>query len=98
MPVTGPRAGDRMPDLECVREDGCRTRLHAEIGSRWALLPLDASTDFAVVTHRHLGEAATAVLTTTPTSPLATGKGKALLVRPDGHLAWTGTSPATLDG
>ncbi|WP_410539919.1 FAD-dependent monooxygenase [Streptomyces sp. KL2] len=91
-PVTpGPRPGDRVPDLECDREDGSRTRLHAELGSRWALLAPAARTDLTAVARHRLGEENTAALT-----PAAGGK-RALLVRPDGHLAWSGTSPATLD-
>ncbi|MEE1940078.1 FAD-dependent monooxygenase [Streptomyces sp. TRM 70361] len=87
-----PRAGDRVPDLECVREDGGRTRLHPELGARWALVaPAAAAADLATAARRRLGETNTAVLV-----PVAGGR-RALLVRPDGHLAWSGTSPATLD-
>jgi 4,5-epoxidase len=35
----GPLPGDRVPDIECARaEGGERTTLHAELGSRWALV------------------------------------------------------------
>ncbi|UUN25652.1 FAD-dependent monooxygenase [Streptomyces sp. FIT100] len=92
LPLPCPRTGDRVPDLDCVRHDGSRTRLHAELGSRWAVLtPAAARTDILAAAHRHLGEANTAVLTP------AAHRAKVLLVRPDGHLAWSGTSPAALD-
>ncbi|HEX4247069.1 MAG TPA: FAD-dependent monooxygenase [Pseudonocardia sp.] len=35
---SGPRPGDRVPDLVCRRVDGSTTRLHAELGRRWAVL------------------------------------------------------------
>lgn len=38
-----PPPGDRISDLPCIREDGAVSRLHAELGGRWALLaPRDA--------------------------------------------------------
>ncbi|MFI2372106.1 FAD-dependent monooxygenase [Streptomyces sp. NPDC018833] len=85
-----PHAGDRIPDLPCTREDGSPTRLHAELGSRWALIaPTTTREDCEAVARRHLGDATTAVLTTT--------QRQAMLVRPDAHLAWHGTSPTELD-
>jgi 4,5-epoxidase len=91
LPGLGPHAGDRIPDLRCTREDGSRTRLHAELGSRWALIaPTTTGKGCAAVARRHLGDATTAVLT-------ATARGQGMLVRPDAHLAWRGTSPADLD-
>jgi 4,5-epoxidase len=33
-----PRPGDRVPDLAYAHPDGSQTRLHAELGQRWALL------------------------------------------------------------
>jgi 4,5-epoxidase len=83
----GPRPlpGDRVPDLECLRPDGVRTRLHAELGGRWALLAADDSTDACVAAAgkrlgNHLVELA----------PVDGGSGEVLLVRPDAHLAWRG--------
>lgn len=91
LPGLGPHAGDRIPDLPCTREDGSPTRLHAELGSRWALIaPTTTGEGCAAVVRRHLGDATTAVLT-------ATGRGQVMLVRPDAHLAWHGSSPAELD-
>ncbi|MER7173974.1 FAD-dependent monooxygenase [Streptomyces mesophilus] len=91
LPAIGRRPGDRVPDLECVRQDGSPTRLHAELGWRWALLAPATSGETAAIAQRHLGEENSALLT-----PTDTGR-NVLLVRPDGHLAWSGTSPAALD-
>ncbi|MEV6210711.1 FAD-dependent monooxygenase [Kitasatospora sp. NPDC051914] len=91
LPAPDPHTGDRVPDLECARRDGTTTRLHAELGWRWALLAPATRTDVEAVVHRHLGEEHTTALAS------ATHGEKVLLVRPDGHLAWAGTSPAMLD-
>lgn len=85
--------GDRVPNLACSRADGRTTRLHAELGGRWALLvppqapglggpPGDPGSDEAP------GDAGPTRLTRTD------GVAEAWLVRPDGHLAWRGTDPA----
>src|SRR3712207_9304978 len=44
----GPRPGDRVPNLGCLRPDGVRTRLHAELGGRRAVLAADDSADACV--------------------------------------------------
>ncbi|WP_328399476.1 FAD-dependent monooxygenase [Streptomyces sp. NBC_00390] len=93
--VPGPRVGDRVPDLACTRPDGSPTRLYAEIGPRWGLVvPASGNHDVYVsVTARHLG-------TTTPATTLVPSGARGrhvMLVRPDGHLAWRGTSVASLD-
>jgi 2-polyprenyl-6-methoxyphenol hydroxylase-like FAD-dependent oxidoreductase len=76
-----PRAGDRVPDLDCERGDGSRTRLHAELRGRWAVVGADAAFQAA---RRRLGERVVRLR--------ADGSGgeRALLVRPDGHLACKG--------
>jgi 4,5-epoxidase len=76
-----PRGGDRVADLSCLRSDGTATRLHAELGGRWAILTADDAAARAAQTR--LGAAAIAVLR--PQTPSPT-----LLVRPDGHLACRG--------
>ncbi|MFG3659414.1 FAD-dependent monooxygenase [Streptomyces sp. NPDC047706] len=89
----GPHAGDRVPDLECVREEGTPTRLHAELGSRWVLLlPTAGAHPCAATARRQLGDDR-AVTVLTPAVPR---DGRVMLVRPDAHLAWRGTSPAAL--
>ncbi|MFC9759583.1 FAD-dependent monooxygenase [Streptomyces sp. NPDC056921] len=91
LPGPGLHAGDRVPDLPCTREDGSRTRLHAELGSRWALVaPTTTGKGCAAIARRHLGDTKTAVLT-------SADRGQVMLVRPDAHLAWRGTSPTELD-
>ncbi|MFJ3926049.1 FAD-dependent monooxygenase [Streptomyces sp. NPDC090022] len=94
LPSAGPQAGDRIPDLTCTRVDGTATRLHDELGGRWALLtPEDGPSepDGEAVAARHLGAGRF--------SRLIAPKGQqdTLLVRPDGHLAWRGTSSAAMD-
>lgn len=77
------RPGDRVPDVACRRTDGTRTRLHAELGGRWALLRsrADAPADAAVVAQ--LGSDLVSSL-----EPAGSELQEVMLVRPDGHLAW----------
>src|SRR5690606_35916420 len=89
-PWSGPgrRAGDRVPDMVCRRTSGSATRLHAELGGRWALLlPADSTGDFAVETRSKLGDGAVT---------LTTDGNEVLLVRPDAQLAWCGRDPSGL--
>ncbi|MFF0862063.1 FAD-dependent monooxygenase [Nonomuraea sp. NPDC003560] len=79
-----PRPGDRVGDLTCERLDGSRTRLHAELRGRWAVLG-DNTEDHFEVARRRLGDRVVRLRAGGPT----------LLVRPDGHLACKG-SPADL--
>ncbi|MGA5700024.1 FAD-dependent monooxygenase [Peterkaempfera bronchialis] len=92
--AVGSCAGDRVPDVECIRDDGSRTRLHAELGSRWAIIapPADAQVYVDHARRRLGGAAAVAALS----SSHAHGR-RVMLVRPDAHLAWSGTAPAALD-
>ena len=87
-----PRPGDRVPDLGCRDAEGASTRLHAELGPRWALVAADPALRAACadVAGRWLGTDAVARLT--PTG----ARREVLLVRPDAHLAWRGTEPARL--
>jgi 4,5-epoxidase len=78
----GLRPGDRVPNRDCVRADGTAIRLHDALGPQWALLG-----------PAPLAEIARARL---PDVVGLRGNGKALLVRPDGHLAWRGTDPHAL--
>ena len=76
-----PRPGDRIADVACARPDGTPTRLHRELGGRWALLAPSAAAPVASAARDHLGDF---VVTLT-----YAGDG-VMLVRPDGHLAWRG--------
>ncbi|HEX8629630.1 MAG TPA: FAD-dependent monooxygenase [Catenuloplanes sp.] len=88
-PAPGPRPGDRIPDLPCVRGDGTTTRLHAELGARWAVLTDD---EHAVrVGRARLGDDAVVAL-----RPVDPPRHSTMLVRPDAHLACYGT-PERLD-
>lgn len=79
-----PRSGDRISDVTCVRPDGTPTQLHRELGGHWALLtPPDAPPGCADVARRHLGEFL---------APLTSDEQAAMLIRPDGHLAWRGAA------
>jgi 2-polyprenyl-6-methoxyphenol hydroxylase-like FAD-dependent oxidoreductase len=81
------RSGDRIGDLDCVRDDGKPSRLHAELGGRWALLLPQASTPaVADVARGWLGELV---------GVLGYAGERAMLVRPDAHLAWRGDSQDT---
>lgn len=77
--ATGLRAGERVPDLVCRREDGTTTRLHAELRGRWALL--GRYEPLAPVVRELLGDEVVLL-----DRPMA----QAWLVRPDAHLGWRG--------
>lgn len=90
----GPRPGDRVPDLDCSTADGRATRLHAELGGRWALVaPAGGADDHLATVRRRLGGTDRVALLTFTTAP---GQ-HVTLVRPDAHLAWRGTSATALD-
>lgn len=77
-----PRPGDRVPDMECVRADGARTRLHSELGGHWAALVPDGGADAYVKTAAdRLGEYLVPLTRTD-------GANEVWLLRPDAHLAW----------
>ncbi len=94
------RWGQRVADLDCIRADGTATRLHAELGPRWALLapqgapPALTATLLAAV-DEHLGENAVVLLRTADSIGPGT-EPSLLLVRPDAHLAWRGRDRAAL--
>ncbi|NYH55599.1 4,5-epoxidase [Nocardiopsis arvandica] len=80
-----PRPGDRVPDLSCGRLDGVRTRLHAELGGRWALLvPPSGAEAYVEAARTSLGDGVVAL--TADHHP----RDDVWLVRPDAHLAWRG--------
>ena len=92
----GPLPGDRVPDIACVRADGGGpTTLHAELGSRWALVlpgPMVSDECTAVVAKR-LGDDGAITLIAGHDAD-----GEVLLVRPDAHLGWRGhPDPDALD-
>ncbi|MEQ7010250.1 FAD-dependent monooxygenase [Actinopolymorpha sp. B17G11] len=85
-----PRPGDRVPDLPVVRPDGTASRLHAELGRRWALLmpPAGEGDDLDAIAGQRLGD---------HVGMLRYDRDQAMLVRPDAHLAWRGSDAAGLD-
>lgn len=83
-PARGPRPGDRIPDLACVRGDGSATRLHAELGARWAILTDDEQA--VRVVRARLGGAVVAL------HPVDRPRHATMLVRPDAHLACSGSA------
>ena len=85
-----PRRGARIADLPCTRPDGTQSRLHRELGGRWALLvPAGESADDGIrAARRRLGEFVEA---------LTYDGEQMMLIRPDAHLAWRG-SPADVEG
>jgi len=79
-----PRPGDRVADLACRRLDGTATRLHAELGGRWAVLaPAGAVDELTAAARAWLGGHVVGLLPGDASS-------QALLVRPDAHLAMRG--------
>jgi 2-polyprenyl-6-methoxyphenol hydroxylase-like FAD-dependent oxidoreductase len=80
--LPGLRAGDRVADRTCTRFDGTTVRLYDVLGPAWALLGPEPLTDAA---RERLGDVVA-----------LRGERDALLVRPDGHLAWRGTDAAGL--
>lgn len=95
---SGSRPGDRVPDLPCRRTDGARTRLHAQLRGRWAVLaPAHGAPGGqgdpggqgapGAVARAWLGDRVT---------ELTADVRVVQLVRPDGHLAWRGSDPAAL--
>ncbi|MEV0703423.1 FAD-dependent monooxygenase [Saccharopolyspora sp. NPDC050389] len=80
-----PRPGDRVPDLVC-RGDRGPTRLHSELGGKWALLaPAGTSSEALAPLGEHVVHLA-------PERP----QRDIWLVRPDAHLAWRGTELRSL--
>ncbi|WP_335992253.1 FAD-dependent monooxygenase [Glycomyces sp. MUSA5-2] len=80
-----PRPGERVPDRGCTGADGSKTRLHAVLGGRWALLlPRGAPRQCAETARARLGDALVEL-----TADDAHGR-DAWLIRPDAHLAWRG--------
>lgn len=91
-PTVKPRPGDRVADGPCLGPDGESTRLHAELRGRWALLRSGAEGDAALAqtVQQHLGGRAVVL------RRAAGRQADALLVRPDGHLAWRGREAGDL--
>ncbi|MFD6445843.1 FAD-dependent monooxygenase [Promicromonospora sp. NPDC060204] len=93
--------GDRVPNLACTRADGRVTRLHAELGGRWALLvpPPEAGPGSVRPVPDDVGPDDVGPDDVEPgVEPARLFRTDAVpeswLVRPDGHLAWRGSDPA----
>jgi 4,5-epoxidase len=86
--------GDRVANLDCTRADGTPARLHAELGGRWALLA--PTSDGAARAEPAGADGADSTGPgVEPTRLTRTdGVAEAWLVRPDGHLAWSGADPS----
>jgi 2-polyprenyl-6-methoxyphenol hydroxylase-like FAD-dependent oxidoreductase len=80
--LLGVRAGDRVADRTCTRVDGTVIRLYDALGPGWALLGPERLADAA---RERLGDVVA-----------LRGERDAMLVRPDGHLAWRGTDASGL--
>ncbi|MDN5857740.1 MAG: FAD-dependent monooxygenase [Pseudonocardia sp.] len=81
-PGRGLRPGDRVPDRRGVLLDAAHSspsRMYSALRSGWALL--DPGDGLCDVAEKHLGR---------PVVALRAGEPRAMLVRPDGHLAWSG--------
>lgn len=80
--LPGLRAGDRVADRACMDAAGSPVRLFDALGPGWALL---GPAPLAVTARERLGDVTG-----------LRGGDEALLIRPDGHLAWRGTSAQSL--
>jgi 4,5-epoxidase len=80
--LPGLRPGDRVPDRALLSADGTATRLYDALGPQWALI---GSSALAAVARDRLGDVA-----------VLRGSGESMLIRPDGHLAWKGSSAESL--
>ena len=75
-----------------VRAMKITTRLYAELRGRWAVvLPDGADAALVETTRKHLGDRMVSIRRDDPADA------DALLVRPDGHLAWRRRRSASLD-
>jgi 4,5-epoxidase len=92
----GPLPGDRVPDFACVRaHDGGPTTLHAELGSKWALVMPSRTVrdEHAAVVAKRVGDDGVITLVADQDSDE-----EIMLVRPDAHLGWQGRAdPDALD-
>lgn len=90
----GLQPGDRIADRACRGADGTPVRLTEALGSAWVLLAApDAAPvrELAAAAREELAEEV-AVLYPSDDPP----ESGAMLVRPDGHLAWQGSTAADL--
>lgn len=87
LPTKKPRPGDRLSDRECTRADGSSSRLYVELRGRWALLG-PAGGELDRIVRAYLGDRVTVLRST---------DGDAMLIRPDGHLAWRGGDAGALE-
>lgn len=90
---TGLRPGDRVPDCECERPEGGTTRLYTELCPAWAVLARSGDPHaerVATLAREHVGDNVTVLQG-------ESNFGQAMLIRPDGHLAWRGGDPGDLD-
>ncbi|MGW4128456.1 FAD-dependent monooxygenase [Amycolatopsis japonica] len=89
---SGPKPGERVPDILCRDEDGTTVRLHEALQGRWAVLGGPDAAESFVAAADALGEKDVVSLTPANGSPR-----DVLLIRPDAHLAWRGRpSPGAL--
>lgn len=86
-----PRPGERVPDSSCELSDGCRTRLYSELRGRWALMLSSTDTALAATARAHLADRLVVLHRT------ERRRADALLIRPDGHLAWRGRDARRLE-
>jgi 4,5-epoxidase len=82
---SGPRPGERVPDIACQHTDGTPTPLHEALHGRWALLTGPGNEDSVSAAENRLGKNNMVVLT-----PVNRRLTDLLLIRPDAHLAWRG--------
>lgn len=81
-----PHPGDRMPDISCRLADGTSRGVHDSLLGRWAVIAADAPTAAAhrAVLAPWVGDEQ--IVTLMPD----TGDTTVRIIRPDGHVGWSG--------
>ncbi|MDR8413797.1 FAD-dependent monooxygenase [Nonomuraea sp. 3-1Str] len=93
--TSGPRPGDRMPDIRCLDAAGGEVTLHAAVLGRWVVLAADrrVADRHAEAAGARLGAGLVTALVPVPAAPgreHGWDPRDVVLVRPDGHIGWRG--------
>ncbi|SEO98580.1 FAD-dependent monooxygenase [Amycolatopsis saalfeldensis] len=88
---SGPRPGDRVPNIPTRDAEGRRAPLHNQLGTGWAVLTSGSADSHLQEAAKRLGSDDVRAL-----SPETGALPGVFLVRPDAHLAWRGTDAEDL--
>ncbi|WP_067664761.1 FAD-dependent monooxygenase [Nocardia miyunensis] len=84
---SGPRPGDRVPNIPTRDAEGHDAPLHSRLGTGWAILATGDATDHLRQAAKYLGVEQVRLIT-----PATGTLDDVCLIRPDAHLAWRGAS------